>query len=387
MDSVWRDIRYAFRTLRRDAGFTCFAILIVGLGVGACSTIFSVVNTLLIRPLPFRDPASIVWISNRADDASGNMSAATVQVGHFVDFQTANHSFSEMAAYYAFYGVGDEKLTGQGEPERLTSVPVSHDFFPLLGVQPQIGRQFSEEECAWNGPKAVLLTSGLWKRRFNSDRGIVGRVLILNDEPVTVVGVLPDSFDFATVFVPGTHIDVFEPFPLTKETNRWGNTIAIVGRLKPGATAQSAQSEATILGAQIAKEHPERNGFTPHITMLANHVSGRIRSAVSVLAVAVGVVMLIVCANLSNLLLARSASRQKEIAIRTALGAGKGRLIRQLLTESVVLSLCGSVLGLALALLGTRVLAHLNGVSVPLLASVHVDGVALTFTVIIAVCT
>ena len=387
LDTFSRDFKYSLRTLRRDLGFATFAILIVGLGVGACCTIFSVVNTLLIRPLPFHDPASLVWISNHGDDTKFGLSVQTVQVNHLLDFRAHNQSFSDVAAYFAFYGVGDSKLTGRGEPERLTGVPVSENFFPLLGVQPQLGRLFTAEECKWNGPKAVLLSHGLWKRRFASDPAVVGRPLTLDDALVTVVGVLPASFDFGAVFAPGSRIDLYFPFPLSEETNRWGNTLAIVGRLRPGATVQSAQAEATVLGQQIERQHPERNEFEPKLTLLPAHVSGRLRPALLVLACAVGVVMLIVCANLSNLLLARSATRQKEIAIRAALGAGKGRLIRQMLTESLVLSLLGSVLGLLLAFAGTRLLARLDAVSIPLLANVHVDAAALGFTLLIAVLT
>jgi len=386
IETFSRDFKYALRTLRRDIGFATFAILIVGLGIGASSTIFSVVNTLLIRPLPFRDPARLVWIAN--SPAALGLSIQTMQVGHFLDLREQNKSFSDMAAYFAFYGIGDSNLTGQGgEPERLTGVPVSQNFFSLLGVEPQLGRLFSAEECKWHGPKVVLLSHGLWQRRFASDPRIVGRLLILDDAPVTVIGVLPASFDFATVFAPGTRIDLFFPFALTPETNRWGNTLAIVGRLKPGANTRSAQSEFTVLAKQISREHPERNDIEPALTPLAGHVSGRLRPALLVLASAVGVVMLIVCANLSNLLLARSASRQKEIAIRAALGAGKGRLIRQMLTESVVLSLFGAVLGLLLAFADTRVLAHLTSISIPLLSDVHLDPSVVGFTVLVAILT
>src|SRR6185295_1064483 len=233
IQSVLQDLRYTFRILRRDAGFTTFAILIVGLGIGASSTVFSVASALLIRPLPFRDPASLVWITNR--DTAG-LSGQTTQVGNFLDLREASHSFSELAAYFAFYGVGDSKLTGQGEPERLSGVPVSENFFPVLGVRPELGRGFSAEECKWNGPKAVMLSHAFWARRFAMDPAIVGRPLTLNGEPVTVVGVLPASFDFASVFAPGSHIDLYFPFPLSGETNRWGNTLAIIGRLKPGVT-------------------------------------------------------------------------------------------------------------------------------------------------------
>ncbi len=226
---------------------------------------------------------------------------------------------------------------------------MSKNFFPLLGVQPQLGRLFSADECKWNGPKVVLLSHGLWERRFASDPAIVGKPITLDDRAVTVVGVLPASFDFASVFAPGTHIDLYSPFPLTKETDRWGNTLALVGRLKPGISIQSAQAEASVLGEQISNEHPRGNWLHPKLSFLGQHVSGRLRPALIILACSVGVVMLIVCTNLSNLLLARTATRQKEMAIRAALGAGRQRLIRQLLTESIVLTCCGAVLGLALA--------------------------------------
>src|SRR5690242_5311529 len=277
MQTLLLDLRYAFRTLVKSPGFTIFAILIVGLGVGASVTVFSVVNTLLLRPLPFSEPGRLVWLENSGKE--GDLSGLTVQVDHFLDYRERNRSFSDMAAYFAFYGVGDNKLTGIGEPERLSGVPVSRNFFQLLGVQPQIGRLFSEDECKWNGPKAVLLSYGFWKRRFASDPSIVGRSLTLNDQPYTVAGVLPASFDFANIFAPGNHFDLYFPFPLSPETNRWGNTLAIVGRLKPGATIESAYAEAAILGPQIRQQHPERNGFTPRLTMLGDHVSARLRPA------------------------------------------------------------------------------------------------------------
>ena len=386
LDSLLQDLRYTFRTLGRDAGFTTFAVLIVGLGIGASSTVFSIVNALLLRPLPFHDPSRLVWIANHDD--TGGLSGQTTQVGNFLDLRAQSQSFSDIAAYFAFYGVGDNKLTGQGEPERLSGVPVSQNFFPLLGVQPQLGRLFTAEECKWNGPKAVLLSHGLWVRRFASDPGIVGHPLTLNNEPVSVVGVLPASFDFASVFAPGSHIDLYSPFPLSDETNRWGNTLAIIGRLKPGVALATAQAEVSILSARITRAHAtDRNDFEGKLSFLAKHVSGRLRPALIVLTCAVGVVMLIVCANLSNLLLARTAVRQKEIAIRTALGAGHWRLIRQALTESIVLSCGGATLGLILAIAGTRALTHLDAISIPLLQNVRTDAGALGLTLLMAVLT
>ena len=378
------DLRYAVRTLWKDKGFAAFAILIVGLGVGASCTIFSVANTLLIRPLPFREPGRLVWMVNHIDETN-DMSGKTVQVNYLLEYQKQNQSFAEMAAYYAFYGLGDAKLIGGGDPERFTSVPVTQNFFPLLGVLPQLGRQFNAEESKQNGPHVVMLTDALWRRKFGADPDIVGRTLAFDGFLATVVGVLPASFDFATIFTPGSRVDMFEPLPLSSEINRQGNTILIIGRLKPGATLAQAQAEAAILGKRFKEEHKDQNDFDPKLSMLAQHVSGRLRPALLVLASAVGVVMLIVCANLSNLLLARGAARQKEIAIRTALGAGRGRLIRQMLTESLVLSCCGAGVGLLLAFAGTLVLTHMTAVGIPLLGNVSMDGTVLAFTLLVAV--
>jgi predicted permease len=386
LENLRRDVRHAVRTLWRDKGFAAFAILIVGLGVGASCTIFSVVNTLLIRPLPFRDPERLVWIANHEDETN-DMSGKTSQTDYLLDLRAKNQSFEDLAAYFAFYGLGDAKLIGDGQPERLTSVPVTQNFFPLLGVEPQIGRQFSAEECKQNGPRVTMLSDGLWRRKFAADPNIVGRALSFDGGPVTVVGVLPATFDFSTVFTPGSRVDMFEPLPLSPEINREGNTVAIIGRLKPGASVESARAETAVLGKLLQQEHKERNDFEPKVSGLAQHVSGQLRPTLVVLACAVGVVMLIVCANLSNLLLARGATRKKEIAIRTAMGAGRGRLIGQMLTESLVLSCCGAALGLLLAFVGTRALAHLTSVSIPLLSDVRIDARVLGFTLVAALLT
>jgi predicted permease len=326
-----------------------------------------------------------VWIAN--SDTSG-LSGQTTQVGHMVDLAQMNRSFSAIAGYFAFYGVGDTILTGQGEPERLSAVPVTGNFFPVLGVQPLLGRYFNAQECQWHGPDAVVLSYGLWQRRFAGDPSILGRKLTLDQKAVSVIGVLPASFDFPSVFAPGSHVDLFTAFPLTQETNRWGNTMAMIGRLKPGVPVSAAREEVRILARQLTAAHSgDRNDFGGRVTTLAEHVRGRIRLALLVLAGAVGVVMLIVCANLSNLLLARTASRQKEIAIRTAVGAGRVRLLRQMLTEGVALSCCGAVLGVILSVAGTRAVAHLDAISLPLLRNVHMDGEALGFTLLMAIFT
>ena len=379
-----QDLRYTFRTLRRDAGFAVFAILIAGLGIGASVTVFSVVNTLLLRPLPFERPSELVWIANR--DVPG-LSGQTTQVGYMLDLREKTQTLSAVAGYFAFYGVGDNLLSGRGEPERLSGVPVSENFFDVLGVKPLLGRSFNAQESAWNGPNAVMLGHAIWERRFGRDPRIVGTSLVINDKPHLVVGVLPASFDFATVFAPGSRFDLYFPFPLSPETNRWGNTMAMIGRLKPGVTAARAHAEVTAIAPQMRREHPERNGFDGLVRPLSDHVSGNVRLAVVVLAGAVGMVMLIVCANLSNLLLARTAARRKEIAIRMSLGAGRKRLLAQMLTEGLVLSSSGAILGLALATVGTRLLTGLDAVSIPLLRDLRTDGAALAFTLIVTVVT
>ena len=378
LESLVRDLHYGFRGMRRNAGSTVFAILIVGLGIGGASTVFSVVNALLLRPLPFRDPGQLVWISNAE--------TYSTQTEHYSDLRDQNRSFSDLAGWAGVYSAGNKELTGSGEPERLTAVPVTQNFFALLGVEPVMGRSFTSEESQgkYSAPPAILLSYSFWRRRFGADPNVVGKKLTLNSQAVTVVGVLPASFDFASVFAPGTPIDAFIPWPLTDKMKPAGNAMAVVGRLKPGATIQGAQAEFALLAKQLESQHPERNPIHPTMVPLEQHVSGQVRPALVVLMCAVGVVMLIVCANLSHLQMARMGTRQKEMAMRAALGAGRFRLLRQVLTESVILSSCGAALGLLLAVAGTRALAHLSAFNLPLLASVRVDGSTLVFILLAA---
>jgi predicted permease len=380
--------------LAKKPGFTLIAIITLALGIGANTAVFSVVNALLLRPLPFRDPGSLVWISsNRNVDkgsasnlaaSEGSLSSVTTQVGHYSDWRALNQSFEDMAAYFAFFDYDSYTFTGGGEPERLRGVGVSQNFLDLLGVSPERGRGFVDEECVWNGRGAALLTHSFWERRFGADPGIVGSTITLNDKPTTVVGVLPASFDFGSVFSPGSQIDMLVPFPICSETDRWGNTLAVVGRLKPGVTIQSAQAEFDLITPELQRTHPERNRNGARLTSLQEQVSGRFRPAFIVLLCAVGCVLLVACANLSNLLLARATSRRKEIAVRIALGADRSRLIRQMLTESVLLAGCGAALGLPLAFIATRSLAATHAISIPLLQTVRIDTMALVFTILAA---
>ncbi|MBC7926273.1 MAG: ABC transporter permease, partial [Bryobacteraceae bacterium] len=384
LEVLLQDLRFSLRTLKRDASFTVFAILIIGLGTGASSTVFSLFNTVLLRPLPFHQSQELLWIANGGESG---LSGQTTQVGHLVDLKERNHSFADIGAYFAFYEAGDIKLSGTGEPERLTGVPVTENFFSVLGVKPLSGRLFTPEECRWQGPAAILLSHQFWVRRFASDFSVVGRTLILDDRPAVVAGVLPASFDFAASFAPGQRIDIFRPFPLAFQTNRQGNTLAIIARLKPGVSFGDAGTEIRVFAERIAKERTDRNDFRPVVTTLQDHVSGSFRAPIVLLASAVGVLMLIVCANLSNLLLARTLARQKEIAIRAALGAGRSRLISQVLTESFVLSSGGALLGLILALAGTFLLSRTNAFSIPLIDHLQVDARVLGFSLATAILT
>ena len=384
MDPLLQDLRYALRAMRRDIGFCAVAAVILALGIGANTAIFSVVNTLLFRPLPFRNPGRLVWIANTG---TSGLSGATSRVANYRDWREMNRSFEDLTAYFAFSDYSSYTLKEKGEPERLLGYGVAQNFFDMLGVRPMLGRPFDAEECRWNGRKAVILTHGLWERRFGSDPSIVGRKLTLNDEPTLVVGVMSRDFDFASVFTPGAKVDMLVPFPVTDETDRWGNTLAVIGRLKPGVPLQQAQAEFDLLDQQILSSKKDRWKFGSKMTMLQDQVSGRFRRALVVLLSAVGVVLLIACANLSNLLLARAAVRRKEIAVRAALGAGRLRLLRQMMTESMALAWCGALLGLVLAFGATRAMSGLRAMNIPLLSSIRVDSTALLFTAGVALLT
>lgn len=390
VETLLRDLSYAVRTLRRDAALTMFAILIIGVGVGASTMVFGVVNALWLRPLPFDDPGRLVWVAN---GPSENLSRQAVQVGHVVDLREQSRSLTSLEGFSPFYGVGDIRLTGTGEPERVTGVPVTEGFFRLLGVRPWLGRYFTAEESRWGAPRTAILSYAFWQRRLSAEPEVIGRSITLDGAPVTIVGVLPPTFDFGNAFSPGRPADLFLPFPLSPETNRRGNTLALIGRLKPRIDLTTAAVETATAVDRISETAPEvepgrrRNAFRPNLSPLQDRISGRFHGILAVLAAAVGFLMLLVSANISSLLLARASARHKEMALRMALGAGRGRLIRQMIVEGLALSCSGAALGLALAFGGTSLIAHLDGASIPLLQDVRVDGLALVFIASVAVLT
>ena len=384
IDDLMQDLRFTMRTLRRDAGFTSLAVIIIALGIGASATVFSVANTLLIRPLPFKNADELIWIGNKP--TGGELTEWSTQEGHYVDIAERSTSLAQAAAFNAFYAIGDKKLGVDGDAVRVTGVQVTPSFFPLLGVVPALGRTFMSEESVANAPPVVMLSHALWQDHFSSDRSIAGKSIVINGVTTTVVGVLPASFDFGSVFAPGAHIDLFTAYPLTEQSNRTGNSLSIVGRLKPGVSLAAARAELVALGATLTNAHPDdRNPIIPIVMSLRQHVSGNVQSALTMLLIAVLVVMLIVCANLSNLLLARATMRRKEMAIRAALGAGRRRLVRQMLTESVVLASCGALVGLVLTFAATRAIAGTGLINIPLLREVRVDANSLMFVVFVAV--
>jgi len=387
LDILWLDLRYAFRTMRRDPVFTCVAILILTMGIGANIAVFSVVNTLMLRPLPFQDSQQLVWIAGLP--GKGGLSSETYSTDAYKQFLSQQQSFQDVTGYFAFSTSDNTRLIEHGEPVPLSGVAVVGNFFQTMGVKPILGRLFTAEECRKNGPPVTLLSYQFWQRHFAADPNIVGQSINLDNRSVTVIGVLPETFDFGSVFSPGAKIELYGP-AILEDMEDWGNTLSFVGRLKPGVTIARAQAEANLLFPKFlfSFKHPGWGGnYTGQLTALKEYVSGKLRRSLIVLWCAVGLILLIVCVNLSNLLLARAAARSKEFAMRSALGAGRGRLVRQLLTESLVLSAIGAVLGLALAYGTTFYLAHQGSIALPLLSSVRVDSAALIWTLLITVAT
>lgn len=387
LEILWLDLRYTFRTLRRDPTFAAIAILILALGIGANIAVFSVVNTILLRPLPFHDPQQLVWITGIP--GRGGLSSQTYSTDAYKAFLSQQQSFQDVTGYFAFSGSDNTRLMGRGEPQLLTSVLVNGNFFQTLGVQPILGRLFRPEETQKNAAPVTLLSYALWKRQFAADPHIVGKAVNFDGRAVTIIGVLPETFDFGSVFSPGSKVDTYGP-AILDDMEDWGNTLALIGRLKPGVSIGQAQAEADLVFPRLlfSFKHPDWGGnYTGKLSALKEYVSGKLRRSLIVLWCAVGLILLIVCVNLSNLMLVRAAARSKEFAMRSALGAGRGRLVRQLLTESLALSAIGALLGLGLAYGITFYLAHQGSIALPLLSSVTVDASALFWTLLITMAT
>jgi predicted permease len=387
LDILLQDLKYTFRTLGRDRGFTMVAILILGLGIGANIAVFSVVNTLLLRPLPFPNAQQLVWIA--PPPTKCGLSCATYSTDAYDEFRAYSRSYQDVTGYFAFSSPGNLSLNLGGAPIPATSIDVIANFFNVLGVQPAMGRLFTADDARNGAAPVVLLTNAWWRRQFAADPAIIGKTFDMNGQQTTVIGVLPSSFDFGAVFSPGAKVDAITPLNLYGPPRDWGNIITFIGRLKPGVTLAQAREDAAAAAPHMCwnnKVAQTCGNYKAAVVPvpLKDYVSGRLRSSLIVLWCAVGVILLIACVNLSNLLLARAAARSKEFAMRSALGASRSRIVRQLLTESLVLSTGGAALGLGLALVLVRWLAHQGSVALPLLSTLQIDGAALGWTILIA---
>ncbi len=376
-----QDAAYAFNAVRKDLGLVVFATLIIGIGVGATTAVFSVMSPLLVKPLPFEDESRLVWIAN---DGDGGRSAVTSRSSNLRDFRKLATSFEGLTGYDAFFEQRSYTLLGDGAPERLAGVGVAHNFLDVLGIEPFKGRSFTEQEGALWNHSTIILSHALWRQRFAADENIVGQSITLNGAPSTVIGVLPSSFDFSSTFTPNSRVDLLTTFPINDDSDQWGNTLAMIGRLAPDATVANAQAELETVIENLEQAEPDRWGLGAVVTPIRQQISGSHRQALLLLFGASAAVMLIVCVNLSSLLLSKGLNRRKEMFLRSALGAPRGRLLRQMLIESLLLASAGALVGVGLATFITRSIASSTAITIPLLSGARVDGQALLFTCLVA---
>jgi putative ABC transport system permease protein len=375
MESLLQDLRYGIRVLRKSPGFTLIAVLALALGIGANSAIFSVVNGVLLQPLPFDDPSRLVWVF----DTQPQLATAPASLPDVLDWKEQNHSFEYLAAFTGGGGFLDQN----DEAEVISGAMADADLFPLLRVSALFGRTFTAEENKPGANRVVILSYKLWQRRFNSDSGIVGQTITLSGRATTVIGVMPAGFDFPN------HSEIWRPLEMDRtKTDRGPHFLNAIARLKPGTALEHSQAEMSTIAGQLAAAYPEKiTGHGVKIEPLRDVLLGDIRPALFVLLGAVGFVLLIACANVANLLLARSAARQREFAIRTALGASRLRIIKQLLTESVLLSLVGGVAGLLIGVWGVRLLIGLGSGDIPRSEAIGLDRWVAAFTILLSLVT
>jgi putative ABC transport system permease protein len=372
-----QDLRYALRALRRQPAFTFIAALTLALGIGANTAIFSVVNTVLLTPLPYREPDRLVMLWETLKQAPMVM----VSYPNFRDWRERTSSFEDLAVYNQF---DQFNLTGHGEPERVRGALASGNLFTLLGVAPAVGRLFTPSDDRPGADPVAVLSDGFWRRRFAEDPNIVGTSVLLDGVAYTVVGVLPPSMRLANrdIWIP---VGLFTDSPRFVRSNHPG--LLGIGRLKPGITLPQMQADLSAVAKQLEAEYADNAGVGASGDYLAEMVVGSVRRSLVILSAAVGLVLLIACANVANLVLSRSASREREFALRIAIGAGRGHLVRQMLTESLVLSLFGGVLAIIIARAGVKLLQSLEPGNIPRLTEIQVDGSVLLYALGLSVAT
>jgi len=372
---ILRDVRYGVRQLARTPGFAVVAILTLALGIGATSAMFSVINGVLLRPLPFPEPEALVRI-NEIVPQYGRFSVAPAT---FFDWRAQNTSFERMVVIQS----GSASFAGANGAERITNALVSWDFFDLARVQPMLGRTFKEDEDAPGKNDVVVLSHTTWQQRFGGDRAIVGRATTLNGAPATIVGVMPPGFQFPR------GAEYWTPIGLDRaKASRGGHFLAVLARLKSGVPVAQAGAEMKMISERLARQYPKESADeSAEVVPLLEQIVGGARQSLLSLLAAVGVVILIACANVANLLLVRASVREKEIAIRTALGAGQGRLARQMLAESLVLALAGGALGVLFAFAMLRPIRTLSAGSIPRVQDISIDGTVLLFAVAVSLAT
>jgi len=381
MDRFWPDLRHAVRALRRAPAFTLVAVVTLALGIGANSAIFSVVNAVLLEPLPYRSPGQLALIWSRWT----NFDKTWLSPAEYLDYQQQHELFSDVAAWGEN---GDVTLTGEAGPESTGGVVATANFLHVLGMHPALGRTFSEAEDIPNGPPVVMLGYDLWQHRFGGDAGIVGRSVVIDGTSQQVVGVLPATFRFPLEFQSLSAAQIVQPMQLDRSApERGSHGIYGIARLQPGVTPATVTTALRALTQRWTREglYPPDMRFTAFAESLQQEVSGGARAALLVLAAAVGLLLLLTCVNVANLLLARADGRLREVAVRSALGAGRADLLRLAITEGLLLGLSGGVLGLALAWAGVRVLIAHAPTSVPRLAELTVDGRVLLVTALLAI--
>lgn len=388
METLFKDLRYAIRNLLKQPGFAAIAIITLALGIGANTAMFSVINAVLLRPLPYHEPDRLVTLWEESPERG--MYQMPVSFANYRDWVDQNQVFQQISAY-TFTNLN---LTGAGEPARLLTVRSSANLLQLVGAAPMLGRAFLPEEDKEGASKVVILGHALWQSRFGSDPTIVGKPLTLNNQSYTVVGVMSANFQFPVGFgylgkVLNDPVDLYVPIAASsRELTRGNYSFFAIGRLKPGVTIDQARAEMTTIESRLEQQYPEGNtGIGISLISTQEQTVKEIRPALLVLLGAVAFMLLIACANIANLLLARAASRQKEIAIRTALGASRLRVLRLLLTESLMLSLAGGCLGLLLAFWGTDALMALTPDNIPRLNEVGVDSRVFGFTLAVSIIT